>query len=92
MYKATINVTLKKSVLDPQGQAVLHALGTLGFQEAKGLRVGKYFELTLDGSNRAEAESRVREMCDKLLINPVIEEYSFQLQEINGEKTAVKFS
>ena len=79
MFKATINVTLRKSVLDPQGQTVLHALETLGFKEAKTLRVGKFFELTLDTPDRAKAESRVKEMCDKVLINPVIEEYSFQI-------------
>lgn len=81
MYKATINVTLKKSVLDPQGKTVLHALSTLGFQDAKDLRVGKYFELTVDVPDRARARDQVREMCDKLLINPVIEEYSFDLEE-----------
>ena len=81
MYKATINVTLKKSVLDPQGQTVLRALETLGFKEARNLRVGKYFELSLDAASREKAEARVREMCDKLLINPVIEEYSFQLHD-----------
>jgi phosphoribosylformylglycinamidine synthase subunit PurS len=82
MYKATINVTLKKSVLDPQGQTVLHALDSLGFKEAKNLRVGKFFELTVDSKDRAKAESRIREMCDKLLINPVIEEYSFNIVEV----------
>ena len=81
MYKATINVTLKKSVLDPQGKTVLHALGTLGFKEAQDLRVGKYFELTLDSPSRQVAEEKVRTMCDKLLINPVIEEYAFQVKE-----------
>lgn len=81
MYKATINVTLKKSVLDPQGQTVLHALGTLGFKEARNLRVGKFFELTVDAASKQQAESRIKEMCDKVLINPVIEEYSFQLHE-----------
>ena len=84
MYKATVNVTLKKSVLDPQGQTVLHALESLGFKEAKNLRVGKFFELTLDASDRQKAEARIREMCDKLLINPVIEEYSFQLTEASS--------
>ena len=79
MYQAKINVTLKKSVLDPQGQTVLHALGTLGFREAKDLRVGKFFELNLEAADRKKAEARVRQICDKLLINPVIEEYSFEL-------------
>ncbi len=81
MFKATINVTLKKSVLDPQGQTVLHALDSLGFKEAKNLRVGKFFELALDAENRQKAEARIREMCEKLLTNPVIEDYTFQLQE-----------
>ena len=81
MYKATINVTLKKSVLDPQGQTVLHALESLGFREAKSLRVGKFFELNLEAPDRQKAEERVRIMCDKLLINPVIEEYSFKLDQ-----------
>ena len=81
MFKAAIHVTLKKSVLDPQGKTVLHALDGLGFKEAKDLRCGKYFELTLDASSRQNAEEHVRKMCDKVLINPVIEEYSFSLEE-----------
>ena len=81
MFKATINVTLRKSVLDPQGQTVMHALESLGFNEAKSLRVGKFFEMKLDAPNRPKAEARLKEMCDQLLTNPVIEEYSFQLQE-----------
>ena len=81
MYKATVNVTLKKSVLDPQGKTVLHALGTLGFNEAKDLRVGKYFEVKLEADSQEKAESRLKEMCDKLLTNPVIEEYSYQVTD-----------
>ena len=81
MFKATINVTLRKSVLDPQGQTVLHALGTMGFKDAKNLRVGKFFELTVDAENRQKAENRIKEMCDKLLTNPVIEDYTFELKE-----------
>ena len=82
MYKAAVHVTLKKSVLDPQGKTVLHALDSLGYKDAKDLRVGKYFELTLTADNKQKAESRLKEMCEKLFINPVIEEYSFQLSEI----------
>ena len=88
MYKAKINVTLKKSVLDPQGQTVLHALENLGFKEAKALRVGKFFELSVEAPDPRRAEACVREMCDKLLINPVIEEYSFELKEENGGRSA----
>ena len=81
MYKAKINVTLKKSILDPQGKTVLHALETLGFEDAKELRVGKHFELKLDVPDKKKAEERIRAMCDKLLINPVIEDYTFDLEE-----------
>ena len=81
MYKAKIHVTLKKSVLDPQGQTVLHALDSLGFHEAKDLRVGKYFEMALDAGSQADAQKKVKEMCDKLLVNTVIEDYTFELQD-----------
>ncbi|OGW86645.1 MAG: phosphoribosylformylglycinamidine synthase [Omnitrophica bacterium RIFCSPHIGHO2_02_FULL_46_11] len=82
MFKAKVDVTLKKSVLDPQGQTVLQALHSLGFKHVEGLRVGKHFELMLHSSNRAKAESDIKVMCDRLLINPIIEEYSFQLEEV----------
>ena len=81
MYKATVNVTLKKSVLDPQGQTVLHALESLGFNEAKKVRVGKYFEVVLDVKDLKAAETKIKSMCDQLLINPVIEEYTYELKE-----------
>jgi len=82
MFKATVNVTLKKSVLDPQGKTVLHALETMGFKSTKDVRVGKYFELMVDTSDTEKAESEVKSMCDKLLINPVIEDYTFQLKKL----------
>jgi phosphoribosylformylglycinamidine synthase subunit PurS len=73
--KARVVVTLKKSVLDPQGQAVTRALGSLGFGEVKDVRLGKIIELDLDTRDAAEAQKRVRDMCEKLLANTVIEEY-----------------
>ncbi|HZX94114.1 MAG TPA: phosphoribosylformylglycinamidine synthase subunit PurS [Myxococcales bacterium] len=73
--KARVVVTLKKSVLDPQGQAVGRALGALGFGEVKDVRLGKIIELDLDTADAAEAQKRVRDMCEKLLANTVIEEY-----------------
>lgn len=81
LFKARIHTSLKKSVLDPQGQTTLHALESMGFKEAKGLRIGKYFELVLDAPDRKKAEDRIHAMCDKLLYNPVIEEYSFEVLE-----------
>lgn len=73
--KARVVVTLKKSVLDPQGLAVSRALGTLGFSEVNDVRLGKIIELDLDAKDAAEARRRVEQMCEKLLANTVIEEY-----------------
>jgi phosphoribosylformylglycinamidine synthase subunit PurS len=73
--KARVVVTLKKSVLDPQGLAVGRALGSLGFNEVKDVRLGKIIELDLDAKDAAEAKKRVQDMCEKLLANTVIEEY-----------------
>ena len=73
--KARVVVTLKKSVLDPQGLAVGRALGSLGFNEVKDVRLGKIIEIDLDARDAAEAKKRVQDMCEKLLANTVIEEY-----------------
>ena len=82
MYKARVDVTLKKSVLDPQGQTVLEALHSLGYKSVDNMRVGKHFVITLNSNERSKAESEVKAMCDRLLINPIIEEYSYQLEEV----------
>ena len=81
MLKATVYVTIKKSVLDPQGVAVQGALQSVGFQEVESLRIGKYMELTLDTDDRAVAEERLKEMCEKLLANTVIEDYRYELED-----------
>jgi phosphoribosylformylglycinamidine synthase len=78
--KARVVVTLKRSVLDPQGLAVGRALGSLGFNEVKDVRLGKIIELDLEANDPEEAKKRVQEMCEKLLANTVIEEY--QVEEI----------
>ena len=80
MYLAKIKVTLKPTVNDPQGQTVLGALKTLGFTTAQKVRVGKYIEVYLDENDRRKAEEQVKAMCDKLLANPVIESFSFELE------------
>lgn len=77
--RAKIHVTYKKGVLDPQGKAVHHALNSLGYQEVQGVQIGKYMEIDIDGLTEEEAEVRVREMCEKLLANTVIESYRFTL-------------
>jgi len=79
--KALIYVTPKPSVLDPQGRAVRGGLHSLGYREVEEVRVGKVIEVALSGIGRAEAEARVREMCEKLLANTVIEQYRFEIVE-----------
>jgi len=74
--KATVHVMLKDGVLDPQGEAVRHALGTLGFQGVEAVRQGKVIELDLAATDRAAAEVEVKAMCEKLLANTVIEKYT----------------
>ncbi|HEX3276390.1 MAG TPA: phosphoribosylformylglycinamidine synthase subunit PurS [Gemmatimonadales bacterium] len=80
-YRVHVRVMPRDGLLDPQGQAVEHALGALGFAEAAGVRVGRAIELDVAAGSRAEAESRVRQMCDKLLANPVTEDYLLQVEE-----------
>jgi phosphoribosylformylglycinamidine synthase PurS subunit len=79
--RVKIFVSLKNGVLDPQGKAIERSLHSLGYGEVEGVRMGKYLELNLRAGSREAAEVRVREMCDKLLANPVIEDYRFEIQE-----------
>jgi phosphoribosylformylglycinamidine synthase subunit PurS len=76
--KARVYVTLKRGVLDPQGKAVCTSLHQLGYREVTDVRIGKYMEVTLGGLPRQEAEKRLQAMCDKILANPVIEDYRFE--------------
>ena len=77
--KAKIHVTLKQGILDPQGKAIEHALDSLGFKNAANVRVGKYMELDLEENDNAKAEVAVKQMCEKLLANTIIEEYRYEL-------------
>jgi len=77
--KANIYVTLKSEVLDPQGDAVRRALGSLGFEGVRSVRVGKLVEVEVDQDDRAKAEEKLRSMCEKLLVNAVIEDFRFEL-------------
>jgi phosphoribosylformylglycinamidine synthase len=78
--KAKVYVTLKKGVLDPQGRAVMGALKSMDFGEVKDVRVGKYMELELDGDSKEVEEKRLREMCEKLLANTVVENYRIEIE------------
>ena len=77
--KARVHVMLKTGVLDPQGEAVRHALGTLGFDGVSGVRQGKVIELDLTETDKARAEAQVKAMCEKLLANTVIESYRVEV-------------
>jgi phosphoribosylformylglycinamidine synthase len=77
--KARVTVMLKDGVLDPPGEAVRHALGTLGFTGVSGVRQGKVIELTLTATDRDRAEAEVKAMCEKLLANTIIESYAVEL-------------
>lgn len=79
--KATIHITLKKGVLDTQGKAVQSALEGMEFKGLSDVRIGKYIELDLKATDKASAETEVKAMCEKLLANTVIENYSIELQD-----------
>lgn len=79
--KAKIHVTLKNGVLDPQGKAIEHALGSLGFSGVDSVRQGKFIEIELAETDKEKAQSQVDDMCAKLLANTVIENYSVDLSE-----------
>lgn len=79
--KAKVHVTLKPGVLDPQGKAVQHALGSLGFSGVEEVRQGKYIEIDLSETDAESARSQVDDMCRKLLANMVIENYSIDISD-----------
>jgi phosphoribosylformylglycinamidine synthase PurS subunit len=81
MYKVKVYVTLRESVLDPQGTAVKSALHSMSYNEVQDVRIGKYMELTIEKSDR-DLDVIVREMCEKLLANTVIEDFRYEVQEV----------
>ena len=82
MFEAEIYISLKKAVADPQGLTVKHALESLGYKGIAGVRMGKLIRLKLEEKDKAKAEAEVRGMCEKLLANPVIEEFSYKIEEV----------
>ncbi len=80
MYKVKVFITLRESVLDPQGTAVKGSLHSLNYKEVNDVRIGKYMELTVGKSER-DVEEVVKEMCERLLANVVIEDYRFEIEE-----------
>ena len=84
MRKVKVYVTLKENVLDPQGSAVEHALHSLGYQAVSHVRIGKYMELLVD-ENVENMDETIKEMCEKILSNPVIEGYTYEIGEVVSE-------
>ena len=84
MTKVNVYVTLRESVVDPQGTAAKDALKTMGYNEVKNVRIGKLIELELDEST-TDIDARIKEMCEKLLVNEVIEDYRYEIGEVAGK-------
>ena len=82
MFLARVYVTLKPAVNDPQGLTVMGGLHSLGYQTVEDVRIGKYLEIRIDTEDHDQAESDVAGMCDRLLANPVIENYRFTLERV----------
>lgn len=85
MYQAKIIITLRKSILDPQGKAVHHALESLGLEPVKEVRMGKYVEMTIDAETLQQADDITQKACKKLLANPVMEDYNYSIEELKEQ-------
>jgi phosphoribosylformylglycinamidine synthase subunit PurS len=81
-YLAKIHVTLRPSILDPQGKAVEHAIAMLGVSAVRDVRMGKYIELKLDTASESEARQKTEEVCRKLLANPIMEDFTVDMQKL----------
>ena len=80
MAKARVTITLKNTIMDAQGQTVEKALHNLGYEGVQNLRIGKYIEMDLNGAPAAELPAQLDEMCRKLLANPIIEDFSVEIE------------
>jgi len=89
MYLAKVFIHLKANVSDPEGKTIQMGLNSLGFKSVKDVRFGKYIEIAVDTDDKSYASKEVKEMCSKLLANPVIEQYSFQLSKLDGQETII---
>jgi phosphoribosylformylglycinamidine synthase len=81
-FLSRIKITLRKSILDPQGKAVEHAIGTLNVGNISDVRIGKYIEMHVEANDEASARSVTDKVCKKLLANPVMEDYYFELEKM----------
>jgi phosphoribosylformylglycinamidine synthase len=83
-YLARVDITLKPVVNDPQGNTIRDALHSLGFGDVGSVRAGKYMEIRVQAASKKKAEGSITEMCKKLLANPVIEDFRFEIDEVKG--------
>jgi phosphoribosylformylglycinamidine synthase len=83
-YLARVDITLKPTVNDPQGNTIRDALHSLGFGTVGSVRAGKYMEIRVQAASKKKAEDSITEMCKKLLANPVIEDFRFEIDEVKG--------
>jgi phosphoribosylformylglycinamidine synthase len=81
MARARVIITLKKTIMDAQGQTVERALHNLGYEGVRDLRIGKYVEMELNGAARDQLSSQLDEMCRRLLANPIIEDFQFEIED-----------
>ena len=88
MYKALVNVTLRPSILDPHGKATHHALTQLGFDSVLDVRIGKHIELSIDAETVERAREIAEQACQKLLANPVMEDYDVVIEEVTATNPA----
>lgn len=82
MFKVKVRVMPKKGILDPQGQAVENALRSMRYEAVEEVRIGKHMDILMQGDDQGQVEAQVREMCQKLLSNPVIEDFSFEVERL----------
>ncbi len=85
MFKIELKVMPRKGILNPQSTAVKNGLKAMGYDNVDNLEMGKFMEFTIKAADRAEAEAYVEEMCKRLLANPVIEDYTYQIYQVEGE-------
>jgi len=82
VYHARIKVTLRSSILDPQGKAVEHGIHTMGHTGVENVRIGKYIEMNIDAASKEAAESVAREAASKLLANPIMEDFTREIEKV----------
>ena len=85
MFRSTVTVILRQSILDPQGKAVEHGIHSLGFPSVQHVRIGKHIEMQINAKSKTEAERITREVCEKLLSNPVMENFTYQIEEVGSK-------